>query len=334
MYYLNDMTQAAIGHQLGLSRPKVQRLLQQARDDGVVEIRIHAWPLLNLDLEAQLKATFRLKDAIVTFAHPEPQAQRASVAQGAAGYLERLLRDGLTVAVGMGRNTGELSRFFRPPHPIDCTFVSAMGGSPGVGESINPNESCRALAARCGGRVESLYAPAYVESAEVRDKLLQQQAVRHTLQRAAKADIAVVGVGGTDEDCTLVRSGCFSVEEVRHLREHSAVGDILGHYFDLHGRVIPSALYGRLVGLTLDDLRRVETVVAVVSEADKPMSILGALRTGVVDILVVDAGNAQAVVELATTVGPVRAGTGSHTPLARRGKEVSDRPDDARRSAG
>ncbi len=300
MYYLDDMTQEAIARELSLSRPKVQRLLQRACDEGIVEIRIHAAPLLSLDLERKLKETFRLEDAVVAAAHPDPGSQRESVARAGAGFLARRLRDGTVIAVGMGRNTGEIPRFFRPHRSIDCTFVSAMGGSPSVDGHINPNEICRALAARCGGRAESLYAPAYVESAELRDTLLQQETVRHTLQAAARADIAVVGIGGTDEACTLVRSGCFSVEEIRQLQHNTAVGDILGSYFDIDGRLIHSNLYGRLVGLTMDDLHRIETVIAVVSEADKSLAVLGALRTGVVDVLVVDAANAQVVLQLAS----------------------------------
>ena len=79
----------------------------------------------------------------------------------------------------------------------------------------NPNEICRTLAQGCGGRAESLYAPAYVESVEVREQLrTTQEAVSHTLDRAASADVALVGIGGVDDDCTMVRSGCLSKEEV------------------------------------------------------------------------------------------------------------------------
>jgi DNA-binding transcriptional regulator LsrR (DeoR family) len=166
MYYVDDMTQEAIARELGLSRPKVQRLLQQARREGIVEIRIHTFPLLNLDLEARLKVTFQLKSAIVATAHPNPQSQRESVARATASFLERRLRDGMVIAVGMGRNTGEVPNFFKPRRPIHCTFISAMGGSPGVDGPVNPNEICRRLAAQGGGRAESLYAPAYVESGE------------------------------------------------------------------------------------------------------------------------------------------------------------------------
>ena len=298
-YYSDGRTQEEIAREFALSRPKVQRLLERARWSGIVDIHIEAPPWLNLDLEARLRETFRLTDAIVAPQRDDPQSQREEVARSAARYLERRLHDGCVVAVSHGRDTGEVYRFFRPRHRFDCTFVSAMGGSPRLDEPTNPNDICRALAERAGGRAVSLYAPAYVESAEMRDRLLEEDAVAGPLRLAANADVALVGIGGTDDACTMVRSGCFSSEEIARLRGAGAVGDVLGNYVDALGRRIASLDSGRLIGLSIDDLRRIETVVAVVSEAEKPPAILGVLRAGVVDVLIVDEGNANAVLDLA-----------------------------------
>ncbi|MBP1705379.1 MAG: sugar-binding transcriptional regulator [Chloroflexi bacterium] len=294
-YYVDGRTQEELSREFGLSRPKVQRLLERARWTGVVDIHVEAPPWLHLDLEAQLRGAFGLADAIVSPARADPQAQREEVARCAARYLERRLRDGYVVAVSHGRDTGEVPRFFRPARRLGCTFVSAMGGSPRVDAPTNPNEICRAFAERAGGRAVSLFAPAYVESAEMRDRLLAQDAVAEALRVAAAASMALVGIGGTDDDCTMVRSGCFSAEELARLRRWGAVGDVLGNYVDARGRVIASPESGRLIGLSIDDLRRIETVIAVVSEAEKPKAILGVLRAGVVDVLILDEGNARAV---------------------------------------
>jgi DNA-binding transcriptional regulator LsrR (DeoR family) len=178
-----------------------------------------------------------------------------------------------------------------------------MGGSPRVDTPTNPNEICQALAASSGGRSRSLYAPAYVQSAEIRDRFLEQEAIAHTLGAAAEASMALVGIGSVDDGCTMVRSGCLSLEEIARLRDEGAVGDILGNYVDVDGRVIPSPHSDRLIALSIDDLRRVETVVAVASEAEKPLAILGVIRSGVVDVLVVDEGNAHAVLDLAQQGG-------------------------------
>jgi DNA-binding transcriptional regulator LsrR (DeoR family) len=297
-YHADGLTQEALGREFGLSRPKVQRLLDRARSTGVVDIRITTPPWLHLDLERELRDRFRLLDVIVAPSRPDQAAQRGEVARAAARFLERRLTDGAVVAVSHGRDTGEVPRFFRPARRMDVTFVSAMGGSPLADSPTNPNEIARSLADRCGGQAVELYAPAYVESAEMRDQLLRQAAVADTLRLAAGASIALVGIGGTDDACTMVRTGCFSVEEIRRLRAAGAVGDVLGNYVDVSGARLESTETARLVGLSIDELHAIGTVVAVVSESEKPFALLGALRTGVVDVLVVDEGNAHFLLDV------------------------------------
>ena len=121
---------------------------------------------------------------------------------------------------------------------------------------------------------------------------------------AAAATLALVGIGGTDDECTMVRTGCVSLEELRRLREAGAVGDILGNYVDIDGGRLDSPETARLIGLSIDDLHGVGTVVAVVSEQEKPLAIRGVLRTGVVDVLIVDEPNARILAEAAPGSSP------------------------------
>jgi DNA-binding transcriptional regulator LsrR (DeoR family) len=148
--------------------------------------------------------------------------------------------------------------------------------------------------------VLGLYAPANVESERMRDQLLRQPAIAETLRVAAGASIALVGIGGTDDACTMVRSGSFSVEEIRRLRAAGAVGDVLGNYVDVDGRRLESAETSRLVSLSLGELQAIPSVVVVVSESEKPVAILGVLRTGTVDVVVLDEGNARSVLKMDT----------------------------------
>ncbi len=306
--YVDGDTQAVIAAEFGLSRQKVQRLLDRARATGVVDVHIEAPPGVNLELEAELARTFGLADVIVTPEFPDADSRRAAVARAAARFLERRLRAGSVVAVGHGRDAGEVPRFFRPSQRVECTFASAMGGSPRVDTPTNPNEIARTLAEKAGGRAESLYAPAYVESRQMRDRLLEQDAVAHTLGVAAQASLALVGIGGTNDDCTMVRSGCLSPDEVSRLREQGAVGDVLGTYVDARGRPVASPHRDRLIALSLEQLRVIRTVVAVASEVEKPLAILGVLRAGVIGVLIVDEANARAALALSQGEDRGRAG--------------------------
>lgn len=295
-YYDDGLTQEALAGEYGLSRQKVQRLLDRARATGVVEIRISSPPWLHLDLERRLRERYGLSEAIVAPARADPDAQREEVARAAARFLERRLAAGTVVAVSHGRDTGDVPRFFRPPARLDVTFVSAMGGSPHTDAPTNPNEIARSLAERCGGQSVALYAPASVESDATRDELVRHAAVADTLRLAAGASLALVGIGGTDDACTMVRTGCVSHDELRRLRDAGAVGDVLGNYVDVDGRRLQSPETARLIGLSIDDLHAIECVVAVVSEREKPLAIRGVLHTGVLDVLIVDEPNARILV--------------------------------------
>ncbi len=299
-YYEDGLTQEALGRHFGLSRPKVQRLLDRARAVGVVDIHVSTPSWLHVDLERQLRDQFDLDEVIVAPARDDPQAQREEVARAAARYLERTLADGAVVAVSHGRDAGEVPRFFNPGRRIRATFVSAMGGSPRADAPTNPNEIVRRLADRCGGTGVGLFAPAHVEDVRMRDQLLRQPAVAESLRTAASASLALVGIGGTDDNCTMVRSGCFSIEEITTLRDAGAVGDVLGNYVNVDGRRLDSAETGRLVGLSLDELAAIDTVIVVASEREKPIAILGVLRAGVPDVLVIDEVNARVLLGLAT----------------------------------
>ena len=298
-YYLQDSTQAEIAREYGLSRQKVQRLIRRAREQGIVEIHVHSVPVLHIELERRLKATFGLEDVVVATSHPDEVVCRRLVARAAADYLERHLADGDVVAVGLGRNTSLVAELFNPPRPLDATFVSAMGGSPGFEASINPNEVSAKFAVRSSGNAEALYAPAFVEDATVRDSLLSQQAVAQTLDLARQSTWAVVGIGTPADDSILVRANCLSREQAGELRAAGAVGEIIGNYCDIQGQPVNSPVPNRLIGLSLEELQGIPAVVAVAAESGKAAAILGALRSGVVRVLVTECRNAFEVLRLA-----------------------------------
>jgi DNA-binding transcriptional regulator LsrR (DeoR family) len=298
-YYLEGMTQEAVARSLRLSRPKVGRLLDRARMNGIVEITVNVHPDIGLQLEAALVAEFGLDKVVLVNDQTDEAGQRASVARAAAGFLERQLNDGDMVAIGMGRNVGAAPDCIGTPSPRAAAFVSAIGGSPLVDTGVNPNEICRRLAEAFGGTAEVLYAPAYAESPAVRDAFINHDDVRDVLERARAANVALIGIGNARDDSAVVRMGCFSVTEMRTLRERGAVGDILGSFFDVGGNPVVDGIADRVVAIGRADLERVDCVVAICSERDKEDAILGALRSGMVNVLVTNLSTARTVLELA-----------------------------------
>ena len=149
----------------------------------------------------------------------------------------------------------------------------------------------RRLADRCGGRAVGLYAPASVEAAPGFAPGLVPASPRRgrTLAIAARASVALVASEDTDDGCTMVRDGSVSLE-IRRLRD-AAVATCSGTT-STRTALVEVADTARLVGLSLDGCHAIDWVVVVVSKDEEPLAILGVLRTGVVDVLVIDEGNA------------------------------------------
>lgn len=303
-YYEGDATQADIAAEFGLSRMKVSRLLRQAREEGVVDVRIRVHRSVAADLEARLCERFGLRAALIAADRADPEQGRADVALLVADHLDRILFDGASVAVGMGRNVAAVADAPGRPASRQATFVCATGGAHRAGEPGNADHICRKLARRFGGRAETLYAPAYVPDALLRDALLRNPTVRQTLDVARGADVAVVGVGDLGEESHMVRMGWFRRDEILAARAAGVVGDLMGYdFFDLAGRERNEILGGRIVGLRLDELRLIGTVIAVASEPAKTLAVLAALRTRAVDVLAVPLAVAQGVLTLDQATG-------------------------------
>jgi DNA-binding transcriptional regulator LsrR (DeoR family) len=298
-YYFEGKTQDEISRSLNLSRTKIGRLLKLARDLGLVTIRINLNPAEFSALEQELKSRFGIQRALIAVDHDDEAQQRAAVAQLVADYLDETLTGQTTVAVGMGRNLAAVTEHLGKPAQRTCTFVSSIGGSLKAGEGLNSDHIARRFASAFGGQSETLYAPAYVTDPELRALLLQDSTVRQTLDRARHADMALIGIGDLSESSYLVRMGWYTPLEIAEARLGGTVVDVSGYDFlDVHGRLSAPALQQRVIGLSHDDFRRIPNVIAVASERNKSLPLLGALRSGIIGTLATSVGNVRSIVKL------------------------------------
>lgn len=295
-YHVEGETQDAIARALGLSRMKVNRLLRGAQEAGLVEVRVRFHSTQTRAIERDMRARFGLRHVLLAPHASTPERRRANVAAVVRGYLEANLRDGLTVAVGMGRNVAAVAHTQVQAGFEGLSFVSGSGGATEAGDTGNADHICRALARRFGGRATTLYAPAFVPDAGMREALMRHETVRRTLNQARGADFALIGVGDLGSDSHMARMGWFGAGELRRAREAGVVGDLMGYdFFDVEGRARNDDLGGRVVGLTRDDLARIGQTVAIASEESKVTAILGALRTGAIDVLATTLPNCEEI---------------------------------------
>lgn len=300
LYYQQNATQEEISKKFGISRAKVSRLLRRAREEGIVEISVKFHPVHSAQLEQRLMEKFSLKRALIALDQPSVQEQRIQVAMLVSSFLDGNLQEGMVVAVGQGQNVAAVADHPGIVSHRNARFVCAIGGTHRSGDIINADHICRRLAKKFGGSSETLYAPAYVDTPQIRDVFLSHPNINETLNQARKAEFALVGIGDMDENSHMVKLGCFSAREFVEARLNDGiVGDIGGFdFFKLDGSSAKTLMRNRVVGLEMSDLKRIPNVIAIASESRKALSILGALKTGTIDILATSASCAMALLNM------------------------------------
>jgi lsr operon transcriptional repressor len=281
---------------LGISRVKVTRLLKQARQAGIVKITVIADVSPFAELEERLAAAVGVREVIVVPGSGQEGGARSMLARGAASYLERVMRDGLVVAVGLSRTVAEMPQWLGSARQTRASFVSLAGALRVGGQgSGSPYQATDALAAAFGGTAEHLHAPVIVQSQAVAEELRGDPAIAQTLQQAAAADVAFVGVGGRDDRIDFSQGSHITDEEWAGLLAAGMVGDIGGRFFDGDGLQIAHEVNGRVIALDLEDFVKIPVRVVAAAGPSKVDAIAAALRGGLATVLVTDVDTAHAL---------------------------------------
>jgi DNA-binding transcriptional regulator LsrR (DeoR family) len=300
MYYEQDMTQTEIGTQLGLSRVKIYRLLKQARAEQVVQIII-TWPIeRDPELEKGLVQSFGLKEALVlkTLSPNRPPALQP-LGRLAAQYLERVLGDGSTMAVCLGRSTYETINAISPDFQAKVRVAQAMGSMPFAMQDVDSATLARHLAQKLDGDVLYLSSPLLADSVEAAEVLRRQRDINRVLMAAREADVALLGIGNLDPaNSGFIKAGFITPDELAELIASGAVGDVAGQIYTLEGELHLCDYNRRVIGITLAELRQISTTLAVAMGQSKAKAILGGLRTGAINVLCTDDNAAREVLRL------------------------------------
>ena len=299
LYYHEGMTQAEVAEVLKVSRPSVANMLARARDAGIVQISVRPDYLASLTLSRRMREHFGLEQVIVVPTPPgaDTIAVHRSLGKAGAVYLEESVQPGEILVTAWGAAMLEVALALSHKPIPGLRLAQSLGGV-STADQFNPTRVASLMGEKLEAQVYHLYVPCMVESREVRDILLRDRGISSAFEVARSANRAMIGIGKVASDATVVRAGFMSAMQMEALRARGAVGDVMGRFFDIRGRPVESELNERIMALTLDDLQRIERVIAVAGGSEKVEAILGALRSPYIDVLIVDERTANAVVDL------------------------------------
>jgi DNA-binding transcriptional regulator LsrR (DeoR family) len=301
MYYLDGLGQVEIAGTIGVTRSAVSRMLSEAREKGIVEIRVRRPPEFDDDLSGALAARFGLRHALVMVwdGGGSQDELRSRLGKAAAQALTELLKPDSALGVGWGTTVSATIEALDARESGAETVVQLVGVLRSNSHAYNSQALVDILARKLGADSIYLYAPFIVDSAETARALRHTPDMRQALNAGSRCDMVLMGVGSMAPDRnSLYLGGHISRETLQELDAAGAVGEIIGHHFDLTGSLLDIPLHERLVCVSMPDLLAIPARLAVAGGAHKERAVLGALRGGFVTGLVTDSVTAASVLAL------------------------------------
>jgi DNA-binding transcriptional regulator LsrR (DeoR family) len=252
------------------------------------------------ELEGALREKYDLPEAIVVECTEDRDgAIMARIGEAAAHLLEVTLAPGEIIGVSSWSQT--ISKMVENIHPLKSAqakyVVQTLGGMGDPSVQTHATQLTTRLARLTGAEPKLLAVQGVTTSREAKFLMQADPYVRETMDLFGSITLAIVGIGAVEPSELLARSGnIFSSRELSDLAEAGAVGDISLRFFDKNGKPVKTPLDDRVIGLPLEDLERVDRVIALAGGSKKTDAIAGALRVGVIDMLVTDKFTAQRLI--------------------------------------
>jgi DNA-binding transcriptional regulator LsrR (DeoR family) len=293
MYYQDGLTQQEVAEKLNLSRVTVTRLLQRARQEGLVQVRITRPLPESYALAQELQETFALQKAILVKSGGSFDETLDAIAQAGAEHLREVMCHDCRLGFGWSTTVSRMAAYLtRPEHPAQVQ-VSELAGS--MLGTENPYSISGRVAEVVGGNLVTLPVPVLVNNQAAYQAMMQEPSIKKAMAEAAGVDVAFVGLGDLSPGCTLLKTGHLAAAQMEDLRQRGAVGDMLLRFYDLDGRHVPHPMEEQTISLRFEQIRRIPYVATLAAGASKVDTILGALRGSLIDCLVSDTETARRV---------------------------------------
>ncbi|MGK9147140.1 hypothetical protein KXS11_05890 [Plantibacter flavus] len=284
-YYIDDRQKSEIAEELGLSRFKVARLLDEAKASGIVRISIDMPAEIDVPLGEELAAAFSLSRAIVVRTFGDDASRGPVLGAAAADYLATAIGPEDVLGISWGST---LTYTVDAVSSIAAAAVVQLVGGVRAGRlQASGVDLVRRLSEKTGGGAYPLHAPLLVRTPEMAQQLRTDPSLAEAIGRFPTLTKALVGIGSWQPPKSSLFEE-FDADERETLLADGAAADICTLVFDENGTALDSTPLSRSVGITLDELRRLPEVIAVAGGPAKANAIAAALRSGTVDTIVTD----------------------------------------------
>jgi len=291
LYYKKGLSQKEIGELFGLSKMTISRMLQKAKSQKIVITDVAIPFKFDKNLEKKIEQKYKI-DKVIVLRKENKIKTHDLLGKYWAFYMGICDLNNKVIGMGVGNTIGSMVRYITPIKTKNTQIIQIMGGLVDISYS-NPFTIVQEMSDKLQARGHFLTSMAAVDNEEIKNNIMSSSYLNSI--KFNKFDMAIFGIGSFGKG-TLLSKGLVKEEEFKELIEKGAVGDILGHCFDSKGDLIESSLESRIVSLPLDKIKKFKKRVALAGENYKKEAIVGALLSGIINILVTEDKLAKSIV--------------------------------------
>jgi DNA-binding transcriptional regulator LsrR (DeoR family) len=175
--------------------------------------------------------------------------------------------------------------------------VQILGGIGNPTAEVHAIRLTERLASLLKAEPHFLTAPGVAASPQAAAAYLTEPQVQETMVYFGRLTVALVGIGSIHPSRLLGESGnVFSKAEMAELERLGAIGDLCVRFYDSYGQDVASPFDSRVIGMSLNQLRRVPRAVGIAGGAEKLDAIRGALEGHLIGALITDRFTAERLV--------------------------------------
>lgn len=281
LYYKKGYTQQEIAVALNLTRQTVSKLLTNAINEGIVEIKIHNPAQEKAELQKKLQEKFNIHSVICSVSNDNDELRKLATIEQAIEYLSPILQKGnLKIAVSWGRSVQSFIKYAPTLTTTGNIVFPLFGATEHEQTCFVPNELAREFAKKLDARVQYAWFP-YQPDNEQDFLLFQRTAYYKSMQEYWNSfDLAIIGIGNNTAfrllNPTFLENG----------ETKKAVGDVATHFFDVNGECIETN--EKTLRISAQHLKSTGKKIAIAYGNDKVEAIIGAIKAGFVDTLITD----------------------------------------------
>lgn len=289
MYYKEDKNQSEISKELKIHRSTISRLLKRSRQEGIVQITINYDLVGSYANEKQLAEKFGMdKVIIVPIASNLDKDQRNHLlAKALNEYLDDMVKDNMIIGFSWGQTMAAVADSLKEKETEGIVCVPMIGGPSGrLISDYHVNTITYEAAKRLKAKALLIDSPAIPETSDLKDALMKNEFNQELLEKWKHLDMAILGIGSPCLSTNETWSQFYGGDVLKSIDEKQVVGDVVSRFYTEDGSHVVNELDDRIIGISIDDLKRVAIRIGVAESIEKAEAIIGAMRGGYINVLV------------------------------------------------